>query len=513
MSFDLPHGKAIETLRKAALQGEIQILFSDSVVDGVTTNAVQGRYVPREALALMLEGTGLGITQANTNGAYAITVIDRAPEISDGSDVTSFNQLDPDNKTDTTMSTTNNKWFRTLVAALTVGVGGVQGQEDEQLEDVYNLSPFTVESSEEVGYLATSTLAGTRINTKLSDLPNSITVATQEFMEDLNVNDATNLLPFLGNIETSGIDGTFSGGNTGASAVTLEGINRNPENNNRIRGLASADNSRLYMPTSIQFDSYNTERVTVNRGPNSILFGLGSPGGIVDSTVISPSLLNKTKFEVTVGSFDSQRLNFDIDRVLIEDKLGIRVAGLMDRTEWRQSFTYEDDDRLTIAALFKPFENANLKATYESGKIDARRPRPNAPRHALLWWWDPAFNQVTHNPFTDEFGTIDRDIVRAPGNWFYQPAVVYENPGQPGSRVHYAWEDTQRDGARFRAYTVGLTKGDQWYPSPTAASTGIEFGSFYLDEEIVDRSVFDWVENLLDGPNKFEKEEFDVLNL
>lgn len=400
-----------------------------------------------------------------------------------------------------------------LASLLFAYAGNAQTDGNQEDETIFNLSPFTVESSEEVGYLATSTLAGTRIKTNLGDLPNSITVATREFMEDLNVTDATNLLPFLGNIETSGIDGTFSGGNTGSSAIVLEGANRNPENNNRIRGLASADNSRNYMPTSIGFDSYNTERVTVNRGPNSILFGLGSPGGIIDNSIIQADLINRTKFEATVGSFNSYRLNFDVERTLIEGKLGIRVAGLMDRQKWRQSFTYENDDRLTVSALFKPFDNANLRVSFEKGDIDARRPRPNAPRHALLWWWDAPFGQVTHNPFEDEFGTIDRDIVRAPGNWFYQPALVYETDGQPASRLNFAWEDTKRGGERFRAYTVGLTKGDQWYPSPTAAASGIEFGSFYQDEEIIDRSVFDWVENLLTGPNKWEREAFDVLNL
>ncbi len=399
-----------------------------------------------------------------------------------------------------------------LLPAVFMSAGLALAQEDEDAE-VFELSPFTVETTSEVDYLATSTLAGTRIKTNLGDLPNSITVATREFMEDLNVTDATNLLPFLGNIETSGIDGTFSGGNTSNSSIVLEGNNRNPENNNRIRGLASADNSRNYMPTSISFDSYNTDRVTVNRGPNSILFGLGSPGGIIDNAVITPSLVDRTKFEATVGSFNSYRLNFDVERTLVEGKLGIRVAGLMDRQQWRQEFSFEDDDRLTVSALYKPFNNANLRVSYEQGKVEARRPRPNAPRHALLWWWNPEFNKVTHNPFEDEFGTIDRDIVRAPGAWFYQPAVVYETNGQQGSRLNYAWEDTQRGGERFRAYTVGLTKGDQYYPSPTAAAAGVEFGSFYQDEEIVDRTVFDWVEKRLDGPNAFEREDFDVLNV
>jgi hypothetical protein len=399
-----------------------------------------------------------------------------------------------------------------LAGSLALAVLATPAWSQDSDDDIIELSPFSVSAADETGYRANSTLAGTRLKTNLGDLPNSITVATKEFMDDLNVTDATNLLPFLGNIETSGADGTYSGGNT-AGTVVLEGQSRNPENNNRIRGLASADASRNYMPTSIGFDSYNTDRVTVNRGPNSILFGLGSPGGIIDASTFSANLATRNKVEFTVASFGSYRFNFDVERMLVEDKFGIRVAGLSDTQKWRQDFSYEDDERLTIAALFKPFPNANIRASYENGEIDARRPRNNAPGDGgVTRWWDPDFDQITHSPFENDFGTIDRDIVRSPGAWFFQPAVVYEGDGGDPTRLNYAWEDTVRDGERFRTYTVGLTKGNQWYPSPTAAASGIEFGSFYQDEEIVDRSVFDWVEKRLDGPNAFERENFDVIN-
>ncbi|MDQ8181613.1 TonB-dependent receptor plug domain-containing protein [Pelagicoccus sp. SDUM812005] len=403
-------------------------------------------------------------------------------------------------------------WSACLGISLSLGVVSPSVYSQESEKEIFELSPFQVSADEDVGYRSTSTLAGTRLKTELGDLPNSITVATKELMDDLNVTDATNLLPYLGNIETSGPDGTFSGGNT-AGSVQLEGRNRNPENNNRIRGLANADSTRNYMPTSIGFDSYNVDRVTVNRGPNSTLFGLGAPGGIIDNTTISANFATRNKVEITWASFDSYRFNFDVERELVEGKLGIRVAGLTDRKHWRQSFSYENDDRLTIAALYRPFEKANLRLSYEAGEVDARRPRINAPRDGgITRWWDPAFNQITHNPFEDEFGTIDRDLVRAPGDWFGNPAVVYETDGQEGSRLNFAWENTVRDGSRFRAYTVGLTRGDQWFPSATAADAGIEFGSFYGNNEVIDRSIFDWVEKRLDGPNAREWEDFDVIN-
>src|SRR5687767_13131668 len=54
-------------------------------------------------------------------------------------------------------------------------------------EDVVILSPFVVDASQDQGYRATSTLAGSRINTNLRDVAQSITVVTKEFMTDLSV--------------------------------------------------------------------------------------------------------------------------------------------------------------------------------------------------------------------------------------------------------------------------------------------------------------------------------------
>ena len=58
-------------------------------------------------------------------------------------------------------------------------------KEDENEEEIYQLSPFTVEASADVGYRATSTLAGTRINTNLADIGSAISIVTAEFLSDL----------------------------------------------------------------------------------------------------------------------------------------------------------------------------------------------------------------------------------------------------------------------------------------------------------------------------------------
>ena len=76
---------------------------------------------------------------------------------------------------------------------LTASSSLVIAQSDEE-EEVYELSPFVVETDEDEGYRATATLAGTRVRTDLRDLAASISVVTKQFLEDTNATDSSDLL-------------------------------------------------------------------------------------------------------------------------------------------------------------------------------------------------------------------------------------------------------------------------------------------------------------------------------
>ncbi|MBC9868678.1 MAG: hypothetical protein F7O42_12510, partial [Opitutae bacterium] len=65
--------------------------------------------------------------------------------------------------------------------------------------------------------------------------------------------------------------------------LTSEETREDPGNANRIRGLSRATRTVNYFETEIPFDSYISGRLDINRGSNSFLFGLGSPGGIINT--------------------------------------------------------------------------------------------------------------------------------------------------------------------------------------------------------------------------------------
>ena len=105
--------------------------------------------------------------------------------------------------------------FSTLALFSTLTVLVAQDELTETEENVYELSPFTVETSDSSGYQATATLAGTRVRTDLKDLASSISVVTSKFLEDTGATSNETLLQYTTNTEVGGIFGNFAGvGNT-----------------------------------------------------------------------------------------------------------------------------------------------------------------------------------------------------------------------------------------------------------------------------------------------------------
>ena len=60
---------------------------------------------------------------------------------------------------------------------------------EEAEDDIVELSPFVVDETATVGYLATQTLAGTRIASQLKDVAASVFVYTPELMEDTGMTE------------------------------------------------------------------------------------------------------------------------------------------------------------------------------------------------------------------------------------------------------------------------------------------------------------------------------------
>src|ERR1019366_7859567 len=72
LSFNIPADIAENSLKKFSAQSGREVLFDSDAVGRVTTNAVVGTYVPREAIDRMLANTRLLAIEDEKTGAFAV---------------------------------------------------------------------------------------------------------------------------------------------------------------------------------------------------------------------------------------------------------------------------------------------------------------------------------------------------------------------------------------------------------------------------------------------------------
>ncbi|AOS44792.1 catecholate siderophore receptor Fiu [Lacunisphaera limnophila] len=344
-------------------------------------------------------------------------------------------------------------------------------------EEILQLSPFEVTTSTNEGYLATSSLAGSRLKTDLKDIASPISVITPQFMQDTGARNLNDLLVYTTNTEVNGMDGNYTGVDLGKDGAGSQNGNlRNPQSGNRVRGLGSADITRNYFATDIPLDAYNTENIEIQRGPNAILFGLGSPAGIINGSLKAP-VLSKRKFvtEFRVNSYAGTRQSLDANVPLVADRLGLRVNLLNENEKFRQKNTYADTARATGSLRWEPrmgpsvFTQVTVNA--EVGKTDSSRPRFALPNDMFSSWFDPnrlnklttavPVNRATVAPGGAwyQYGPyLNRDIGGV-GEWFDQEGMVWFNPGssETGDPANAAFPDTyhQRGGAHLSTSRIG----------------------------------------------------------
>lgn len=421
-------------------------------------------------------------------------------------------------------------------------------------DDVVMLSPFEVSEASSKGYVATSTLAGSRINTKLEDVGSAISVVTAEFLRDVGATDNKTLLTYTVGTEVGGLQGNYRGA-SGGSSEDESGKFSNPNGNTRVRGLTSADNTRNFFGSSIPWDGYNIDRVDMQRGPNSILFGLGSPAGIINTTTKTAQHRDFGEVEIRFGSYDANRQSIDINKNILKKELSLRVNLVRNDEKYKQEPAYSLDRRVFGTLRYDPRllnkggTKTGIKLNYESGTIRSNNPRTITPTDQLTAWWTKLGHQ-TFNPNNVQNSGIFYD---ANGNPYWPSdagqfpktrsdanGVSSTNPNYMpwlGDPETYGGVWMQYDPGQSTAYAVGQSEYRNKYGISSAGAVDGGIGGlpysrrvtvatpYYVAQSrdstlpyaswgvwknytLSDSSIFDFYNNLLDGDNKKEWSNF-----
>jgi hypothetical protein len=255
-------------------------------------------------------------------------------------------------------------------------------------ERVVELSPFVISEASETGWIATETLAGSRLRTNFKDVPNQIETLTKDFMDDLGVTTIDQALIYTANVENYTDYMPQTPGNQVSS----------PGQGGRVRGLGAGTLSRNFFKVSNPTDNFNIERATVASGPNAILFGLGSPAGILDATPARAGMRNKYGFSLQYDSEESRRATFDANVVVRPEKLSVRMMGMSKREYTMKRPNLDRDERLYGAVTFKPFKSTTLILQGERTSRNWNRAGRIAPTEFVTPWLFA--NEVRNSGYT-----------------------------------------------------------------------------------------------------------------
>lgn len=403
------------------------------------------------------------------------------------------------------------------------------------------LSPFEVKASTHESYNAVDTLAGNRLKTNLRDVGSSVSVYTSQLLKDIGATNSTSLLQYTISSEVGGVYGNFAGTGDGSALSEPD----RPSQNTRVRGLAAADNTRDFFRSQIPWDSYNIDRIDLQRGPNAILFGDGSPAGIINAGTKSAIFKNSGEVELRVGSFGSTRESLGLNQVIIPKQVAIRLDAVNDQQKFEQKPAYSHDKRVSGSVRFEPEAlNRNglrfvAKAGFESGRIDGNTPRELPPQDNITPFFrtgSAGTNQATYNGWQlwdNQTGRIGSGVARPTAYANAGTPIPYSSPwienagfgtinalnpvaffGNGGGAQTAYWVTSapqQYQGNNAIGY---VTAPGSWASiantSVWAVNSGLPYSGagIFKNNMITDPSVFNFYKKLIDGDTKHDVQQF-----
>ncbi len=230
-------------------------------------------------------------------------------------------------------------------------------------ENIVTLSPFVVDASGDEGYRATNSTSGTSLNTRIKDLPMSIEVINQDFLEDTGATNFEEALAYSSGVfldDFTSSDGIGRDGTNTPGANVSDSADRSPSSRGGVGGRF--DNVTIIRGFNVPFqnrdgfryggliaqygtilggiiDTSNVERMEVVRGPNSLLYGIGVLSGIVNVIPKKPLSAQAQSASIGFGSDGYLRGTWDVTGPISDDFLGgelnYRVAGAFEeRDSW-----------------------------------------------------------------------------------------------------------------------------------------------------------------------------------
>lgn len=225
---------------------------------------------------------------------------------------------------------------------------------------------------EHKGFVATKSSTGSKMDIDITEIPQSVSVITNDMMTTRNVQSIQNVTAYTAAI-------TQPYGENGDSRT----------NYGKIRGLSYLykssflDGLKLLHAGQVipDYDPYALERVEVLKGPASVLYGAAGPGGLLNLQSKKPTDTGKKEIGFSYGTHSQRSIFTDINHTVNED-LKVRFTGKYKKGDKElegstnmsyfinPALTYniDDDTTLDVNASFAKTQTKGLGMTFSGSK-------------------------------------------------------------------------------------------------------------------------------------------------
>ena len=376
-------------------------------------------------------------------------------------------------------------------------------------EEVVVLSPFEV-VADTTGYFQANTMSGTRMNSKIEDLGQSITVMTKQQMADFAMLDVNDVFDYMASTEGTGSYSDFALDRTGA---VTDNVQISPNTANRVRGIGSANLAFNNIATTgrVPVDPLWMDSLELSRGPNANIFGLGQASGTVNQVPATANLYRDfAQLAVRGDSYDGWRASLDVNRVFFKEKLALRASYANQHTGFVRKPSGEDARRLSVQLKAQPFKNTTLSFSWYNYKNNSVRPNFTTPRDYITGWiaagkpaWNPVTRLITIDGVTYGQGLVagsTTPITSLPSYFVNNESRSIFRIGAEGEDPYWSMPQVTNAatpaaggvGNNIRLINTGPSSSFFGSAQPLFAST----------PPLSDKSVYDWENINLMGNNK-----------
>src|SRR5688572_28050724 len=203
---------------------------------------------------------------------------------------------------------------------------------------------------DEVTVFAERARAATKTDTKLVEVPQSISVVTAEQIEERGALNYQDVFRY-----SAGVDTERFGADTRSDDFSVRGF---PV----VQYLDELNRTPDFLYGS-RIEVFTLERAEVLRGPSAVLYGAGSSGGLLNAVSKRPTFDFGGQVGLEFGNYDRRQVQADIHGGLNEaETLAGRFVGVLRDGELQSEGQANDKYVLMPSLMWKPTENTDITA-------------------------------------------------------------------------------------------------------------------------------------------------------